>query len=147
MSLALLQEPEGRAAVGDVVLLVVEGAEDDPRAVVELDAGRLAGLLLDLDLGQPGDEADLLERLLVLLGPVPALGRAVEVVERDARADDVEDRRPLVLEGRLEQGDELLLVAGERPGHERGAADDRLHAEVERGDGVLLAGRRGGGGR
>ena len=54
---------------------------------------------------------------------------------------------PLVLERGLEQRDELLLVAGERPGHERGPADDRLQAEVERRDGVLLAGRRGGGGR
>ena len=97
----------------------MQGPEDDPRAVVELHAGRLAGLLLDLDLGQAGDEADFLERLLVLLGPVPALGRAVEVVERDARADDVEERRPLVLEGGLQQGDELLLVAGERPRDER----------------------------
>ena len=93
LALALLQEPQGRDLVGDVVLLVAQGLQGDPRAVVELHAGRLAGLLLDLDLGQPGDEADLLERLLVLLGPVPALGRAGEVVERDARADDVEHGR------------------------------------------------------
>ena len=97
------------------MLLVSQGAEDDPRAVVELHVGGLARFLLDLDLGEAGDETDLLERLLVLLGPVPALGRAVEVVERDARADDVEERRPLVLEGGLEQRDELLLVARERP--------------------------------
>ena len=45
-----------------------------------------------------------------------------------------------MLERRLEQGDELLLVAGERPGDERRARRDRLHAEVERRDRVLLAG-------
>ena len=132
VALALLEEPEGRDPVGDVVLLVVQRLEGDPRAVVELHAGRLAGLLLDLDLGQPRDEAHLVERLLVLLGPVPALGRAVEVVEGDARADDVEHRGPLVLEGGLQERDHLLLVAGERPRHERGPADDRLGAQVER---------------
>ena len=47
---------------------------------------------------------------------------------------------PLCLKRGLEQGNELLLVAGERPGHERGPADDRLHAEVERRHGVRLAG-------
>ena len=70
---------------------------------MKLHAGRLAGFLLDLDLRQPRHEAHFLERLLVLLGPIPALGRAVEVVERDARADDVEHRRALVLERGLEQ--------------------------------------------
>ena len=48
---------------------------------------------------------------------------------------------PLVLERRLQERDHLLLVAGERPRDERGAADDRLDAEVERGDVVRLAGR------
>ena len=62
-----------------------------------------------------------------------------EVVERDARADDVEHGEPLVRQGRLEQGDELLLVAGERAGDERRAGGDRLQAEVERRDRVLLA--------
>ncbi len=137
VALALVQEPQRGDAVGDVVLLVPQRLERDPRAVVELDAGRLAGLLLDLDLGQPRDEADLVQRLLVLLGPFPALGRAVEVVEGDARADDVEDRGPLVLQGRLQERDHLLLVAGERAGHERRPADDRLEAEVERRDVVL----------
>ena len=98
--LALLEELQGGAAAGDVVLFVMQGPEGDPRAVVELHPGGLAGLLLDLDLGEAGDEADLLERLLVLLGPVPALGRALEVVECHAGADDVEERRPLVLEAR-----------------------------------------------
>ena len=47
---------------------------------------------------------------------------------------------PPVLERGLEQRDQLLLVAGERPRDERGAAGDRLQAEVERRDRVLLAG-------
>ena len=64
---------------------------------MELHAGRLPGLLLDLDLGHAGDEAHLVERLLVLLGPIPAFGRSIEVVESDARADDVQDRVPLCL--------------------------------------------------
>ena len=46
---------------------------------------------------------------------------------------------PLMRQGRLEQGDELLLVAGERAGDERRAGGDRLQAEVERRDRVLLA--------
>src|SRR5208337_1407240 len=110
---ALLQELKGRAAVGDVVLIKVKSPKRDPGAVVKLHAGGLTGLLLDLDLRQPGYEADFVERFFVLLGPVPALGRAVEVVERDARADDVEERRALVAQRGLEQGHKLLLVAGE----------------------------------
>ena len=60
----------------DYALLgVAEGAEGDPGAVVELDAGGPALLLLDLDLGEAADEADLVQGLFVLAGPVPALGR------------------------------------------------------------------------
>ena len=106
---------------------------------MKLHTGRLASFLLDLD-GQTGDEAKLVKRFLVLLSPVPALGRTIEVVE-GIRTDDAEHGRPLVLECGLQHRDHLLLVARERPRHEGRAADNRLSAQVERGQVVGLAGR------
>ena len=61
-----------------------------------------------------------------------ALRRAVVVVEGDARRDDVDHRRAAVRDRRLEHRQQLLLVAGERPRHERRAELDRQRAGVDR---------------
>ena len=61
-----------------------------------------------------------------------ALGRALVVVERDARRDDVEHHGAAMRERRLEQRQQLLLVARERARDERRAELDRQRARVDR---------------
>ncbi len=127
---AVPEEFDGGGAVADVVLRMVEGSEGDDGAVVEEDAGGLAGLLLDGDFLVVGDEADFMKRFLVFLGPVPAFGGAGEVVEGDAGADDVEEGGASMVEGGLEEWEELFAVAGEGAGDKGRAGGYGFEAEV-----------------
>ena len=85
-----------------------------------------------------GPEVEAVYGFVVLADVVVALGAAGVVIEGDAWADDIDEGGAGVGDGGLDQGDELLLVAGERAGDERRAGGDGLEAEVEGGDRVLL---------
>ena len=64
-----------------------------------------------------------------------ALGRALVIVERHARRDDVDQREAVVPQRRLENRNELRLVAREAARNERRAQAER---EQDRVDGALL---------
>ena len=59
------------------------------------------------------DHVERVHRLVVLAHIVEALGRAGVVVEGDARADHVEEGGAAMVDRRLDQRHQLLLVAGE----------------------------------
>jgi hypothetical protein len=92
---------------------VLADFDDSPLAV-------LGGDLLALR-----EEVDAVDRLVVLAHVVVALGAAGVVVEGDARAEDVDDRRARVRDRGLDQRHELALVAGE-------AARDEGRAHLQR---------------
>src|SRR5579864_2480562 len=81
----------GGTAIGGIVVFA-ELLEHDVGTVVQLDVTHRSGLVVDLNLLKEGDERHVRDRLLMVLYPAVALGRAVVVVECDARRDDVEDR-------------------------------------------------------
>ena len=91
----------------------------------------LAGVVIDFDVFEAGDESDLVDGLVVLLHELVALGRTFVIVEGDAGADHVEHHRALVRDGGLEHGQQLLLVAGERAAHKRCAQLDGQRAGVD----------------
>src|SRR5438552_18933475 len=84
------------------------------RPVVQQHVPHGAGLVVDVNLFEERNERDVRDRLLVVLHPAVALGRAVMVVEGHPRRDDVEDRGPAVGDRRLDQGHDLLADAAER---------------------------------
>ena len=105
----------------DLVGRVVDPLRASSRSASSRRASSLparARLVVDRDVLEERHEADLLKRIVVLFHVGVALGRALVVVERDAGRDDVEHHRAAVRERRLEQREQLLLVAGERAGHE-----------------------------
>ena len=118
--------------VGRVVVLL-QLAQLDGRAVVQPDRTHGARLVVHLDLVVLLHEGDVVELLLVRLAPRVALGRLLVVVEGNAGADDVEHCRALVAGGRLEQFAHLLGVAGERAGHEAAVGSERLDTQIDRG--------------
>ena len=64
--------------------------EHDVRPVVQLHLLGGAGLVVDVDLLEVGDEGHVVDLVVVLFDPAVALGGAVVVVEGNAGGDDVE---------------------------------------------------------
>ena len=134
------EEFHRRGAGRDVVFVMVQGAKGDPRAVVQLNASGRARDLLDFDFLKPADKADFMQGFLVRLGPIPTFGGTRKVVESHARADDVEHGSPFVSQGSFQKREKLLAISRERASNVCRAAGDRFEAEVERRDGIFLAG-------
>ena len=82
-----------------------------------LDLDQFAGLVFGSDLRARGHEVDPAHRLVVLANIVIAFGAAVVVVERHARADDIDEGCATVAQRALDQGHQLLLVARESARH------------------------------
>ena len=101
-------------------------------AVVEDDVLRGAGVVLNLNLLEEGDEADLLDGDLVVLRPLVRLRGVLVVVEGHARRDHVEQRGAAVRDRSLDEREELLHVARERPRHVAAPELDRERAQVHR---------------
>jgi hypothetical protein len=68
----------------------------------------------------------------VLAHVIVALGRTHVVVEGDAGAHDVDQRRTLMLDRCLDQRNELFLVARKAARDERRAQCQRDHGEIDR---------------
>jgi hypothetical protein len=88
--------------------------------------------VVHLDRFAPSDDVERVDRDIVLAHVVEALGRAGVIVERDARRNDVDERRPFMLERGLDERHQLRLVAGKAARHERGAKADRHADEIDR---------------
>ncbi len=129
--LRLLEQPERRQLVRHVVLFV-QLAQLDHGAIVHLHLLHAARLVVHRDLLTPRHEGDVVQLLLVLLAVRVALRALVVVVERHARADDVEHRRALVRDRGLQQRAHLLCVSCKRPCDEPAPANQRLEAEINR---------------
>ena len=126
----MLQEAERRGAVVQLVI-GIKLAQRDLGAVVLLDHLDGAGLVLHFDRHAAGDEVEPVHRLVVLAHEIEALGRAGMVVERNARADHVDEGRALVRDRRLDDRHQLVLVAGERAGDEAGAELQRHGHQID----------------
>src|ERR1035438_1331502 len=81
---------------------------------------------------------------LVLPHVAVALGGAQVVVEGDAGRDDVDHAQPVVRDGGLQDGLQLLLVAAKGAGDEGGAPLEGQRAAVKGGQIVDGAGLKGG---
>ena len=117
-----------------VVHVVVVGqlAQPQHRAVVLLHHLHRAGGVLDRDLLAAGDHVEVVHRQIVLAHIVEAGVRAFVVVERDAGRDAIDEGGALVFQRRLDQRDELVLVAGEAARDECGAELQRHADQVDR---------------
>ncbi len=124
------EEVEGALAAGGVVVLV-DLAEAHVGAVVEFDVDGGVGVVVDVDVLELGDEADLGDGLFVVLHVFVAFGGALVVVEGDARGDHIEEHRPAVGDGGFEHGGELFLIAGEGAPDEGGTHLDGEGADVD----------------
>ena len=91
-----------------------------------------ARLVIHLDLFAAGDEVEPVYRLVVLAHIIEALGRAGVIVEGDAGRDAVDEGRALVFDRRLDQRNELRLVAGEAARDEAGAELQRQCGKIDR---------------
>ena len=114
------------------VVFLSELAQAEDGTVVLLHGGERARIVGGGDLLAAFDEVDAVQRLVVLAHVVVALGRARVVVEGHARADDVEEGRPLVRHRRLDQRHELVLVTREGAADEGGTHQDGERDEVDR---------------
>ncbi len=95
----------------------------------DLDCARM---LVERDRLAPDHHVEIVHRLVMRAHIVEALGRVRMVVEGDAGADHVDEGRAPMLDRRLDQGHELLLVAREGAGDEGRPEQDRDRDEVDR---------------
>ena len=117
--------------IGRVVVLF-QLAQVQAGTVVHRDFDGRAGIVLDGNVLEVGDEADVLQSLFVLFHVFVGLGRTLVIVESHARRNDVEHDRALVRDGGLQHGAELALVAGERAADQGRAELNRQRAGVDR---------------
>src|SRR4029079_17866421 len=89
------------------------------------DVDEFASGVIDDDFRAYIDEIELVRCFIVLAHIFVALRAARMIVERDARADDIEERSAAMLDCRFDQRQELRLVAGE-------TARDERRAELQR---------------
>src|SRR5271167_4082168 len=73
-------------------------------AVVQGNVDVGAGIVLHADVFEEGDKAHVGQRLVVIFDVAITLGRALVVVEGDARRDDVEHDGTAVGDGAFDQG-------------------------------------------
>src|SRR5712672_122550 len=118
-------------AVGRVVVGVGLARADDRSVVLRYFDG-VAFVVFDVDGFARGPEVEAVDRFVVVAHVVVALGRAGVVVERDARADDVNKGGAFVRNRRFDEGDELLLVARETSRDEGRALDQGERNGVHR---------------
>ena len=118
------------------VVPVVELAQHHRGTVVKRDRLDRPGIVPGRDRRPRRNEVEEVDRVVVLAHVVVALGRAGVVVERDARADDVDERRALVLDRRPDERHELVFVAREAARDKRRAELQGEHHHVDRGIGV-----------
>ena len=88
--------------VGRIVVLA-EFVQDDARAVVHFDFMIRAFIIIRFDILIGRDEVEIMNRIEMAFDVLQALGRAFMVVERHARADDVQDGATLCARARLER--------------------------------------------
>ena len=130
-------DPVGR------IVIALELAQQHVGAVVELDVLHRTGFVVDLDVSGVADEVRRMEKQIVLLHVSVTLGGSLVVVERHARAHDVQHGRAAVRECRLEQRNQLLPVTGKRARDERRAEFDGDAADVDGSVLVRTSGLRG----
>ncbi len=116
--------------------------QPDDRPVVLLHVLRGARRIVHGDGFTPFNEVYGVHRLVVLAHEVEALGRTRMIVERDAWADHVDERRPVMRHRGLYQRHELPLVARERAPDERRTRHQRHADQVDRRVVVGAAGLR-----
>src|SRR6202044_3406585 len=97
-------------------------------------------IVFDVDLFEDGNETDFADRLFLLLHVFVTASGTFMVVEGDAGGDDIEHDRSPVRDGRLEHGEQLLLVAGEGPADKSGAELNGERAGIDGGQVVDDAG-------
>jgi len=99
----------------------VQLAQADERTVVLADVGDLAFTVIGSDLFTRWPEVEAVDGFVVFADVVVALRAASVVVERDTRRNHVDHRGSLVRQCRLDQRNELRLVAGKTATDESGA--------------------------
>src|SRR5579859_368846 len=106
----LLKQLDGTCAAGRIVL-AVQLAQLDGRAVMQLDQPGATFGVVDLDLFVGRNELQILQPLLMLFAVAVALARIVLIIEGHAWADNIQDRRSMEAHGGLEQLAYLASVA------------------------------------
>ncbi len=96
------------------------------------DVDKFAGGVIHDDFRAHIDEVELVRRFVVLTHVFVALRAARVIVERDARAYDVEERGAAMFDSGLDQRHELGLIAGKAARHERGTELQREPDHVQR---------------
>lgn len=133
------------------VIFGVNFSQPDDAAVVLHDLLDGPRFVVGRNLFAPRHEVEAVDYVVVLANVVIALRGACMVVEGYAGTDDIQQGGALVLDGCLDQRDELRLVAGEAPCDEARTELQREANEVQGGVGIhyaalrLGSGVRGGG--
>ena len=125
-------------AVGGIVVFR-DLPQAHPAAVVQHHRADGAGIVGGRDRRRRQHEIRLHDLDVLLARVGVALGRALVIVERHARRDDVDKGEALVREPGLEDRHELALVAGEAARDEGRAERQRQQAAVDRAHRVGLA--------
>ena len=126
----LVQAADRLDPIGGIVIFF-KLAEAQSRSVMHGDFDRSAGIVLHVNFLECRDEADVLQRLLVVFHVFVGFRRTLVIVEGHARRNHVEHDRSLVGDGRFQQTVQLPLVAGERTADQSRAQRDGHGAGID----------------
>ena len=120
-----------RDAVGRIVTRV-QLAQKQRGAIVLPNHGCFAFRKIDGNLVSARNEIETVHGLIVLADVIVALGAAGVVVERHARADDIDERGPLMLDGGFDERHQLVLVTTETATDKGGTQLHRHQRQIDR---------------
>src|SRR5436190_246142 len=112
----LSQKRERAHSIGGV-MIAVELAQPQVRAIMHADVGGRSWIVVHVDIFKTGYKANFLHRLVMVFRILVRLGGAFMIVEGGAGRDYIDHHGAAMRDGSLEQREQLLLVAGERPRH------------------------------
>src|ERR671918_800356 len=124
--------------VGRIVIFS-ELVQNNARAVVQLHLVIGSFIVIRFDILIRRNEVEVMDRIEMAFGVFEALGRSLVVVESDAWADDIQDSAAPMSESALDQGCQLLAIAGKASSHISRTQRDRELRHIDGRDIVNLS--------
>src|SRR5579859_1955846 len=123
------ERPKGFAPVRRIIIRG-QFLEQDVRAVVQDDVLGGARVVVDGNVFKERHETHIFNRLVMVLDVAITFSGTFVIIKGNTRRDNIKHRSTSMSDGALEEGQQLLLVAGKRPPHVSGAEHDGQGASI-----------------